>query len=516
MKDYSFGNYICALRTGLGLSQFQLGTLVGVSDKAVSKWENGDAKPRIGTCYRLAEVLGVTVNELLSCNTALPARKELDNMKRKLWNEAQKRLSIYGDTPPVLCWSRLAAEKAALEETDAILSMAVLAKIVEEAEKRNTLVVEAGLLSNSFTAWLLGASKVNPLPAHYRCPHCGKTELVPHGNDGFDLPAKKCICGTEMIRDGHNLPYDNYVKSVVGVKAAVDLHVSSEFMPIAAKIIKDFYQGKAEILPVKFTDTDDDMAAISERYVILSDREDVPPVSHDGFWHADSAEFWYWWKDEIMYTLVCSDRIQKVQYLLEQTQTTLPNPLKLISPEMFESLYQRKCCDPAHSAALTKHLCEHLSHNFELLTKLDGFSHSYCAWCNRWVHNGVEMFESNGEKLVSEGRATILEIPAFREDIWNDVSTALSQRDIRYNGLATEVMERARKGQYWGRGMPVEIEIMLLSLGLPEWYPEYLKNTKYLFPKGHCISLLLCDIIFEWYAANYPEEYKQLDIFAEQ
>ena len=93
MKDYSFGNYICALRTGLGLSQFQLGTLVGVSDKAVSKWENGDAKPRIGTCYRLAEVLGVTINELLSCNTTMPARKELDKMNTELWNEAYERLS---------------------------------------------------------------------------------------------------------------------------------------------------------------------------------------------------------------------------------------------------------------------------------------------------------------------------------------------------------------------------------------------------------------------------------------
>lgn len=511
MKDYSFGNYICALRTGLGLSQFQLGTLVGVSDKAVSKWENGDAKPRIGTCHRLADVLGVSIDELLSCNTAMPARKELNNMKRKLWNEAQKRLSIYGDTPPVLCWSRLAAEKAALEETDAILCMDVLAQIIEEAEKRNTLVVESSLLSNSFTAWLLGASKVNPLPAHYRCQDCGKTEFVSHIKDGFDLPIKHCDCGTEMIRDGHDLPYDNYVKSVIGVKAGVDLHISSEFMPIAAQIIKDFYQGKAGILPVKFTDTDDDMAAVSERYVILSDREDVPPVSRDGFWHADSTEFWYWWKDEIMYTLVCSDRIQKVQSILEQTRTTLPNPLKLISPEMFESLYQRKCCDLTHIAASTKLLCEKLSHNFDLLTKLDGFTHATGAWCDQWVHDGIEVCESNGEKLVSEGRATIRDIPAFREDVWNDVSAALSKKGIRYNGLATEVMERSRKGQYWGRGMPVEVEKMLLSIGLPEWYPEYLKNTKYLFPKGHCISLLLCDIIFQWYAMNYPPEYKQIE-----
>ena len=47
MRDYSFGNYISTLRERMGLSQYQLGVLVGVSDKAVSKWENGASKPRI-------------------------------------------------------------------------------------------------------------------------------------------------------------------------------------------------------------------------------------------------------------------------------------------------------------------------------------------------------------------------------------------------------------------------------------------------------------------------------------
>ena len=41
MRDYSFGNFISTLRERGGMSQYQLGTLVGVSDKAVSKWENG-------------------------------------------------------------------------------------------------------------------------------------------------------------------------------------------------------------------------------------------------------------------------------------------------------------------------------------------------------------------------------------------------------------------------------------------------------------------------------------------
>lgn len=76
MKDYSFGSFICALRMRRGLSQFQLGTLVGVSNKAVSKWETGAAKPQIFTCRKLAEVLGVSLDELLSANIRLPHLRE--------------------------------------------------------------------------------------------------------------------------------------------------------------------------------------------------------------------------------------------------------------------------------------------------------------------------------------------------------------------------------------------------------------------------------------------------------
>lgn len=66
MRDYSFGNCISALRMRRGLSQYQLGALVGVSDKAVSKWENGVSKPRTNTIMKLAEVLDVGINELLA------------------------------------------------------------------------------------------------------------------------------------------------------------------------------------------------------------------------------------------------------------------------------------------------------------------------------------------------------------------------------------------------------------------------------------------------------------------
>lgn len=53
MNDFDFGNYLCGLRVGSGLSQKELAARLGVSDKAVSKWENGRSKPSSQRCFAL-------------------------------------------------------------------------------------------------------------------------------------------------------------------------------------------------------------------------------------------------------------------------------------------------------------------------------------------------------------------------------------------------------------------------------------------------------------------------------
>ncbi|MBQ9008287.1 MAG: PHP domain-containing protein [Clostridia bacterium] len=83
MRDYAFGNLVTKLRTELGFSQFQLGRLIGVSDKAVSKWENGNAKPRVATCCRLADILGVSLDELLSAAGYAAKAQELPEPKEE-------------------------------------------------------------------------------------------------------------------------------------------------------------------------------------------------------------------------------------------------------------------------------------------------------------------------------------------------------------------------------------------------------------------------------------------------
>ncbi len=66
MRDYSFGNFISTLRERKGLSQYQLGVLVDVSDKAVSKWENGESEPSIDKLIKLLKYFGVNIDESMS------------------------------------------------------------------------------------------------------------------------------------------------------------------------------------------------------------------------------------------------------------------------------------------------------------------------------------------------------------------------------------------------------------------------------------------------------------------
>ena len=65
MSDYTFGNKIYRLRKNIGLSQNQLADMLGISGKAISKWETGCAKPQLDTIKKLSAIFNVTVDELL-------------------------------------------------------------------------------------------------------------------------------------------------------------------------------------------------------------------------------------------------------------------------------------------------------------------------------------------------------------------------------------------------------------------------------------------------------------------
>lgn len=66
MNTYVTGAAIRRLREKQNLTQAQLAEKIGVSDKAVSKWETAKGLPDITLIHALAEALGVSVMELMS------------------------------------------------------------------------------------------------------------------------------------------------------------------------------------------------------------------------------------------------------------------------------------------------------------------------------------------------------------------------------------------------------------------------------------------------------------------
>lgn len=65
MKKQTLGKTIGLLRREKGMTQLELAEKMGVTDKAVSKWERELSCPDISSIPRLAEILGVSVDELM-------------------------------------------------------------------------------------------------------------------------------------------------------------------------------------------------------------------------------------------------------------------------------------------------------------------------------------------------------------------------------------------------------------------------------------------------------------------
>lgn len=66
MDQKKIGGFIAARRKETGLTQSQLAEMLGITDKAVSKWETGKSMPDLSLFCPLCDLLHITLNELLA------------------------------------------------------------------------------------------------------------------------------------------------------------------------------------------------------------------------------------------------------------------------------------------------------------------------------------------------------------------------------------------------------------------------------------------------------------------
>ena len=99
MDQNKIGRFIAACRKRANLTQLQLADKLGITDKAISKWERGITMPDTSIMLELCDILGISVNELLSGEKInmenssqkneqllLDMAKELEKKNKTIWS----------------------------------------------------------------------------------------------------------------------------------------------------------------------------------------------------------------------------------------------------------------------------------------------------------------------------------------------------------------------------------------------------------------------------------------------
>lgn len=100
MNQIEIGRFIAKCRKEKKITQAQLAEKLNITDRAVSKWETGKSMPDSSIMLELCEILGITVNELLSGakvdveNYEKKADENLIALKRKDENNMKKNVII--------------------------------------------------------------------------------------------------------------------------------------------------------------------------------------------------------------------------------------------------------------------------------------------------------------------------------------------------------------------------------------------------------------------------------------
>ena len=168
MDQIKIGKFIAACRKERKLTQLQLADKLGITDKAVSKWERGIAMPDTSIMLELCEKLKINVNELLSGEKISMENKNQKN--EELMLDLAKELEKKNKTIWTTMWVIMTVSMLGL-----LGGCAAIYFFVPEGIWQAVSVIGIGIL---FLAPCFYALKLEVSVGAYKCKNCGH-EFVP-------------------------------------------------------------------------------------------------------------------------------------------------------------------------------------------------------------------------------------------------------------------------------------------------------------------------------------------------
>ena len=168
MDQIKIGKFIAECRKSVSLTQMQLAEKLGITDKAVSKWERGIAMPDTAIMLELCDILGINVNELLSGERIIMENKDQNN--EQLLLEMAKELERKNKTVWASMWALLIVSVTAL-----VAGVLVAGLLIPEGVWQLVAIISIVVV---FLIPCFFALKLEVSVGAYKCKLCGH-EIVP-------------------------------------------------------------------------------------------------------------------------------------------------------------------------------------------------------------------------------------------------------------------------------------------------------------------------------------------------